>query len=230
MIREAASPQLILDFEKPDEERLAGQLRAFIAQDKLDKLPSRYRKALEHAVMLFHFHEQKEAASFAPVFQPMLGPIDHAAESLLLGHLFDDVPAEATAQKDFFEPDMSGAKKKNVKFLSEKASLLKRLLVHRSPVMPTGILIFCLNYAARDTLPLPGIFTSVRSRLSDLAATGLKDLLEQFYDFRNTYIAHQKEELAAAGQAKKALQTWSDTLVSLRLAIEAHAVVASAPT
>lgn len=170
--------------------------------------------------MLFHFHERKEAASFAPVFQPLLGPVDHAAEALLLGQLAEDVPAEATAQKDYFEPDMAPAKKKSVEFLRERARSFKRLLVHRSPLMPTGLLIFCLEYAAGDSEPRPGIFASIRSRFAGLAAGGLKGLLDQLYDFRNTYIAHQKKELTDAETARTTLKLWAEALHALHSAHE----------
>ena len=150
------------------------------------------------------------------MFQPLLGPIDHAAEALLLGRLAGDVPSEAVAQKDFFEPDMSSVKKSSVKFLSERARTLKRLLVHRSPLTPTGLLIFCLEYAEKDTDPLTGVFTSVRNRLSDLAGADLKSVLEAVYEFRNTYIAHQKSDpLTDVEQTRAALGTWTEALLRL---------------
>ena len=215
LIRETESPQLILRFDTPDEQRVAEQVKAFVDLDFFKNLPSRYRKAVEHAVMLFHFHERKETVSFAPVFQPLLGPIDHAAEALLLGRLSADVPAEATAQKDFFEPDLSAVKKKDLGFYGEKARLLKRLLVHRSPLMPVSILQFCLDYAKKDTKPLPGVFASIRSRFSELRGTGLKELIDQYYKFRNTYVAHEKEELKDVETTRSALQLWVDTLGTL---------------
>lgn len=213
LLREAQASQLTFTFEKADEERVADQVKAFIGPKELESLPPRYRKALEHAVTLFHFHEKKEAVSFAPVFQPLLGPIDHAAEALLLSRLSPDVPAEAAAQTDYFEPDMSGAKKKSVGFLVERARTLKRLLVHRSPLMPTGLLIFCLDYASKDTEPLAGIFASVRSSFKDIAGSELKALLEQSYNFRNTYIAHEKQDgLRDPKTAREALAVWVETL------------------
>ena len=219
LIRESETLQLSLDFEKPDAERVAEQVTAFVNGATFKNLPARYRKALEHAVMLFHFHEQKEAASFAPVFQPLLGPIDHAAESLLLTTLVDDVPVEAQAQADFFEPDITAFRKKNTSFLQERARSLKRLLVHRSPLMPTGLLIFCLDYAAKDSEPLPGIFTSVRNGFSRFTSGSLRNNLQSQYDFRNSFIAHQKEELTDREKARDGLKTWSATLVALHDAL-----------
>ena len=216
LIRETESPQLILRFDTPDEQRVAEQVKAFIDLDFFKNLPSRYRKAVEHAVMLFHFHERKETVSFAPVFQPLLGPIDHASEALLLGRLSADVPADAAAQKDFFEPDMSAAKKKDLGFYGDKARLLKRLLVHRSPLMPVSVLQFCLDYAKKATEPLPGVFKSVRTGFSDLKDTGLKQLIDQCYEFRNTYVAHEKEELLTdVEETRSALQVCVDTLQAL---------------
>ena len=212
LIRESQSPQLVLSLDKSDTERVAYQVRAFIDMNVFDKLPSRYKKAVEHSVSLYHFHRTKESATFAPVFQPLLGPIDHAAEALLLQKLSPDVPAVEAEQKDFFEPDMKDAKKSSVSFLKDRARTLKRLLIHRSPLMPSGILSFCLDYARKDTKPLPGIFTSTRSRFSPLAKTELRDLLDQVYDFRNTYIAHEKEELTDAKLTQSALKTWIGTL------------------
>jgi type III restriction enzyme len=104
LLQEAATPQLALNLEAGEEDRLAEQTAEFIDLKVLASLPSRYRRAIEHAVALFHFHKEKETAAFGPIFQPLLGPIDHAAEALMLKLLSDDVPAEAEAQKRFFEP------------------------------------------------------------------------------------------------------------------------------
>ncbi|MFH0982209.1 MAG: DEAD/DEAH box helicase family protein [Planctomycetota bacterium] len=219
LIRETESPQLVLDFEKPDEVRVAEQVKAFIPTDAFERLPLRYRKALEHAVSLFHFHENKTPVSFAPVFQPLLGPIDHAAETLLLSRLSGDVPAEAAAQKDYFEPDMVSLKRTSVDFLKERARSLKRLLVHQSPIMPTGLLGFCLEYASKDTEPLAGIFASIRRRFADLKGTGVKVLLDQVYEFRNTFIAHAKQELTDPAVTRAALETWAKALETLHAAL-----------
>ena len=99
--------------------------------------------------------------------------------------------------------------------LSEQARLFKRLLVHRSPLMPTGLLRFCLSYAKKSTEPLSGIFTVVRNTFSNLASTTLEDQLGEVYEFRNTYIAHQKAELTDAAETRKALHVWISALARL---------------
>ncbi len=219
ILKEGTAPQLTLAFGVSDEARITDQLKAFLDPKRLDALPSRYRKALEHAVSLFHFHEKKAAISFAPVFQPLLGPIDAAAQAVLVAKLAPDVPTEAVAQKDFFNPDMFAVKESSADFLSERARSLKRLLVHRSPLMPTGLLIDCLKYAAKDTKPFPGVFTSIRTRLAALATPALIELLGGFYEFRNTYVAHAKEELTDAERTREGLKTWVATLLALHDAI-----------
>lgn len=215
LLREAATPQLSLSLESSEAVRLEEQARDFIEPKVLAALPSRYRKAVEHAVALFHFHQNKQTVSFAPVFQPLLGPIDHAAEAVMLRLLSDSVPPEAAAQKDYFEPDMSKAKKSSITYLNERGTSLKKLLVHRSPIMPTGVLQFCLEYAAKAAEPLPGIYGAVRKEFSGLAATGLPKQVKEVYDFRNTYIAHQKQELTEVVRTRDALREWIRTLVSL---------------
>ena len=81
--------------------------------------------------------------------------------------------------------------------------------------MPTGMLIFCLDYAAKETEPLSGLFTSIRKRFADLANTNLQRVLEEVYEFRNTYIAHEKKDLTDAETTRTALHRWVDGLQSL---------------
>src|SRR3972149_8342229 len=90
--KEEEEIQLPLPFgETPDvtETRLA----KFISAEDLASLPSRYRKAVEHAVTLYQFTEKKKDMSFAPVFTSLLGPLDEAAKGLMLHLLLADVPA-----------------------------------------------------------------------------------------------------------------------------------------
>lgn len=208
-----------------DAERASEQLQEFIDRAVFDALPSRYRKAIEHAVALFGFHKNKDAVSFAPVFQPLLGPIDHAAEALLRTRLEATVPADSVSQTDFFEPDFSAAKKNKHPFLRDQANRLKRLLVHHAPLMPTGLLSFCLGYATGDDAAIPGVFAAVRSQFASFAGSPLKGELDACYEFRNRYIAHQKEEreLKDVEETRAALRTWSRTLNALHQAVQLSA-------
>jgi type III restriction enzyme len=215
LLREALSPQLSLDFEQPNDVRSAEQVSTFASPESIARLPTRYRKAVEQAVAIFYFLEKKEAPSFAPVFQPLLGPIDSAAEALLLSRLLPDLPTGAVNERDYFEPYMEELKNNRAGYYAERARSLRRLLIHRNPIMPVGVLAFCLEYAEGSSYPLPGIFASIRRQFAAMAATALKALIHETYEFRNTYVAHEKQSLTDNATTKRALHGWIETLQTL---------------
>jgi type III restriction enzyme len=208
LLKEADSAQLALPLQPADEEKAVRQLHDFVSGPDLEQVPARARTGIEHAVLLFNFMANKEKVAFPPVFQPLLGPIDTTAEAVLLERLESTVPEVPAEQTAYFEPDLSAAKKKHREFLSNQASLLKRLLVHHSPIMPTGLLRFCVEYANKDDDAPPGVLDAVRERFADLAGSDLPGLITEVYEFRNTYIAHAKAELTDRPQAEDALRRW----------------------
>src|SRR5262249_5661718 len=122
------------------------------------------------------------------------------------------LPDDSDEQSVFFAPDLANEKKKHREFLETQASLLRRFLVHRSPIMPIGLLRFCIDYAAKDARAPDGILREVRERFSDLAGADLGGPLQEVYDFRNTYIAHSKDELDDAPVTEEALRQWIDII------------------
>lgn len=207
LLKDATSPQLRFDVES-DGSR--SQVAAFLDPAAFEGLPNADRVAIRQAIQLFDFMAEKPDAHLAPVFQPLLGRIDHAAETLLLGRLSEDVPAGEDEREAFFNAS-------STRFLAERCRTLKRLLVTRSPIMPTGVLLFCLEYAAKPKPESTGILQAVETRLRDLADTDLGARLKAQYDFRNEYIAHEKREpLRSVEAARGALKTWADVLVRLR--------------
>lgn len=220
VLKDLESPQLTLSLGDVAADDVDRYLRAFVDPRVVVDLPPRYRKAIEDAVTLFHFQEHKPGATFGPVFQPLLGSIDHAAEQIIVHRLSEDVPTSPDDQRLFFGPDVSAAKKDQQEFLKQKAGHLKKLLVHRSGVMPTGVLSFCLGYAKKPEAPLPAIFSSVRRRFGDLARTNLQELVDDMYAFRNTYVAHEKATpVTDAAVASQALARWIQTLTALHAAL-----------
>ncbi|MEK6250700.1 MAG: DEAD/DEAH box helicase family protein [Actinomycetota bacterium] len=212
LLDEAASPQVALPLGQAESEESSQVVYDFISEDDLGALPLRARKGIQEAALLFDYMAKKRKVSFSPVFQPLLGPLDTAAEALLFQRLEPALPETADDQSAFFNPDLTAEKKKHQKFLENQASLLRRFLVHRSPITPIGMLCFCLAYAAKDEGAPGGIFVAVRERFSDLADTDLGELLGTVYDFRNTYVAHVKDELGDRGKAEEALRHWIDAL------------------
>jgi hypothetical protein len=65
---------------------------------------------------------------------------------------------------------------------------------------------------------------TVAATAATLFAVGLAELLEAVYDFRNTYVAHIKDELADRAKAEEALHRWID---AIRYLSAAQAAVAS---
>ena len=135
---------------------------------------------------------------------------------MILQRLEPSVPADDAVQDAFFSPDFGAINKKQHNFLSERGRSLKRLLVHRSPIMPTGLLLFCMDYANKDKVTVGGIFAEVRSSFTDLAGSDLEAFLKEQYEFRNLYVAPEKHEpLTSVVATRRALGIWIDALVAL---------------
>lgn len=206
LIKDVKSPQMVFDLG-PGE--AAAQVESFMSLDDFAELPGSDRNAIQQAVQLFDFMAGKPDAMLAPVFQPLLGRIDHAAETVILARLSPTLPAEE-------EYDAFFACGEN-DFLAERARSLKRLLISRSPIMPTGLLLFCCQYASKDGPGAGGVLSEVRGRFRDLSGSDLEDLLAQQYSFRNEYIAHEKKEpLRSSEAAREALTVWTAALLGLR--------------
>ena len=207
LVKEPDTQQLALPFgEAP--EVAASVMDAFISPQDLETLPSRYRRAVEHAVILFQFTETKQDMSFAPVFTSLLGPLDEASRGLLLHLLLPDVPAQPVEQNSYFEPYYGNLPKKDVNWLRVIANNLKRTLVYRNGLMPLGLLAFCLDYGRRDDQPVGGVFKSIREKFSQFKDTALYQMIDNIKEFRNTFVAHQEKELTDRKIAKAALKAW----------------------
>ena len=101
LITEVIDPQLRLPFGEP-EPKEGTSISVFLSDVKFKQLPSRYQKAIAQAVTLFHFLQNKEDVSLAPVFTPLFGPMDEAARGFILRNMQDVVPAEHDKQYKFF--------------------------------------------------------------------------------------------------------------------------------
>ena len=177
-------------------------------------MPPRYRKSVEQAITLFRFLEKKESATFGAVFQPLLGPLDDAATALISDTLSAHVPADPQAQKIFFEPLYDSLKKGDVKYHIDNAKRLRRLLVHKTPLMPVGQLNFCLRYSTQ-THEVGGVFQAIRDGFASLGQTNFAAQVESIYEFRNKHVAHVDVELQDRALAETGLKHWVDGLVAI---------------
>lgn len=211
LLNETLDPQLSLPFGEPAPEEKS-QISEFLSRDVFEELPSRYQKAVGQAVALFHFLKNKEDVSFAPVFTPLLGPLDEAARALILRKLRDDVPAERSKQHAFFHPDLTELPTGEANFHTRQALNLERTLVAQNGLMPIGLLRWCLDYAGSTRRKVGGVFEVVRARFGELAQDDFLSAIDTIYSFRNEYVAHQDRELSDPELAKQALIQWTNTL------------------
>jgi len=211
LLEETVSLQLNLPFGKPEPEGLS-QVSAFLSMEKFNDLPSRYQKAVEQAVTLYHFLKNKDDVSFSPIFTPLLGPMDEAAKGMILRNLEADVPEDRSEQYAFFDPDLTGLPRGEANYYKRQATNLKRSLVDKNGLMPIGLLRWCLNYAHTTRRKVGGIFEIVRIRFADLSRSDLFSSIESIYTFRNEYVAHQDRELSDPELAKQALVQWTSGL------------------
>jgi type III restriction enzyme len=214
LMKEPDEPQLTLPFgETP--EVAASVMDAFVSPKDLESLPSRYRKAVEHAVTLYQFTETKENMSFAPAFTSLLGPLDEAARGLLLHFLLSDVPTSPADQLSYFEPYFGNLPKKDVIWLRSISNNLKRTLIYRNGLMPLGLLGFCLDYGRKEEYAIGGVFKSVRGKFSRFSDVGLYKMVDDIKEFRNTYVAHQEKELTDKKKACSELKIWITGLIQV---------------
>jgi type III restriction enzyme len=211
LLKETTEDQLVLPFAEGGPRR--EDVEAFLDAAVLAALPSRYANAVEQAATLFHFLEQKEGMSFAPVFTPLLGPLDEAAKGLILDSLLPAMPEARDEQRVFFEPDYGDLSEGQAKRLRSLADNLRRTLVNRNGLMPVGLLRSCLDHAKNYRAEVGGVFAAVKTRFAPLSE--LLPAVDAVYRFRNTYIAHQDEELYDEEVAREELRTWVNGLAAL---------------
>jgi len=214
LITEAEERQIPLPFAQVER---ADALREdeFISARDFPRLPSRYQSSVRQAIMLFRFLENKENLSFAAVFTPLLGALEDASNTLLLGILSPAVPSGRIVEKQFFSPILTSLDGKKQKYFQDEIKKLERTLVFRSPISPVGHLRFCLEYANKGREELGGILKVVKEAFATEADVKLLELLNSVYQFRNRYIAHQEHATVSKDLAREQLGNWIQTLTAL---------------
>ena len=207
LLAEPDAGQMVLPFEAAEEAAPPAGMDEFITAKELAALPEGTVARVSQAIQLFRHYESKTGLLFSPVFTPLQGPIDRCAEEIVFARLVDEVPKNEAKQRDYFEPHLDVSRGR-ARYLLIHAKRIQKLLVYQSPIMPTSILRFCLDHAESQADHACGVFESIRRNFRDLRGTGLLQLLTQVLDFRNTYVAHQDEELKDLDQTREALKKW----------------------
>ena len=125
-----------------------------------------------------------------------------------------DVPNARDAQYTYFEPPFGKIGLRDADSLRKNAAALKKALVHKSFIMPMGLLVFCLDYS-KNSLSINGVFRSIENRFGKFNKTNLFDRVLNIKEFRNNYVAHQEKELTDPQLAKKELGNWIGGLIAL---------------
>lgn len=207
LLDEAAEPQLTLAFG----EVRSGETEEFINKADFAALPPAHQKMVEQAIGLFQFLEKKTGQSFAPVFTPLLGPLDEAARAVMLKLLGPDIPTAREAQRSFFEPDLGKLSEKDAEMYRRRGKDLKRTLVDHNGMSPIGLLRWCLQYSRKPDAAAVAVFRAVNQRFASVQEETYK-LVSRVNTFRNEYIAHQEKELTDSATARKALKEWAGGL------------------
>ena len=206
-----ASPSLFaVGLADADEKKSESPL---VAAEVLNGLPPRYRQAAEQATTLFRFMEAKPGSNYAAAFTGLLGPLDDAARELMLRRLAPAMPADAAEQQSWFAAYLPFGTAAGVQKRYDQTALnLKKTLVFKSGTMPIGLLRTCLDMALHDRVKPGKVFEAIAKGFKTSGAKRLLERIQQVYDFRNSYVAHQQQELKDAGLAKRQIILWVDTL------------------
>jgi type III restriction enzyme len=202
----AAAPLFATVIEAEAEEK--PKLPDFLNAALLEALPSRYRKAVDQAVLLLQFTENHPEMNFAPVFNCLLGCIDEVARGLLLRRLKEAVPTSPADQKTWFEPYLGNADRRQQDFYRHTALNLRKTVLYGNGTSPLGLLRSCMDYALNDNTKIGGVFDAVRAAFKVKGGRELLAIVQKINDFRNTVVAHQNEELGDASRAKRELMAW----------------------
>lgn len=210
-------PQLTFFSAFAAEEEKKPEVAALVSADVLAALPPRYQNAVEQATVLFRFMENKEGINYAPVFTSLMGVMDEAAKGVIVRRLSKDMPPDAATQKAWFGvyiPQTAEQRKRQQ--YEQLANNLKRTLVFNNGIMPIGLLRSCMDYALNDNTKLGGVFDAVRTHFKVAGGRKMLEQVQEVYDFRNNYIAHQGGgELADGKLAEKYLLKWVELLKML---------------
>ncbi|NJP11271.1 MAG: DEAD/DEAH box helicase family protein, partial [Leptolyngbyaceae cyanobacterium RU_5_1] len=201
---------LFVNLGQADEEATA--VDSLIDSAILNALPSRYRRAADQAVMLYRFFENKEGMNYAPVFTALLGSIDEVSKGFLVRRLQPEMPVTVDEQKAWFVPYLGGVDRKSEDYYRKLAQNLKRTLVFNNGLSLIGLLRSCLDYALNDTTKIGGVFEALHTQLRFQGSRKFLETVTRINDFRNTYIAHQEQELTDKNLAEQELKIWIEAL------------------
>ena len=121
------------------------------------------------------------------------------------------MPEGRREQDAWFSPYVGNLGSERSKY-QNIAQNLKKTLVYRNGFSPLGLLRTCLDYALNDSTKISGVFEAIKETFKIKGALELFNVIFQINDFRNTYVAHQTQELKDVGLARESLKKWIEGL------------------
>ena len=190
----------------------------FYTAETLARLTPRERKAAEDAAELCRYFERKtDGPNFAPAFNVLLGPYDEAAKGMIIGLLQGRVPIDRSAQRVWFDPDMSRIEKRDLRHYQGMANNLRRALLFGNVHSAIGLLRSCIDFALSDKTGLNGVFDAVREGFSLPDGADLLGHITSVNDLRNTYVAHHERDLTDKELARRELKHWVETIARVKI-------------
>jgi type III restriction enzyme len=194
-----------------EEVEKAPEIKSLVDETTLEALPPRYRKAVEQAVTLFLFLENK-GMNYAPVFNPLLGSLDEAAKGLMIRRLQPDMPPTTPEQGAWFAPYLGDIDYKAQPKYMDLSKNLKKTLVFQTGISPLGLLRSCMDYALNDTTKIGGVFEAVKKKFKVQGGREMLSMVKGINNFRNTFVAHQAKDLTDVDLAERQLRGWIEGL------------------
>ncbi|MGB9670532.1 MAG: DEAD/DEAH box helicase family protein [Halothiobacillaceae bacterium] len=174
--------------------------------------PAEIADLMRQAVLLLDHAVRSRYPTYAPAFQPLLGPLDEFALQILEKYLKPAIPANKEASILFLSPDLNHLPQRERALLEKHQRYLRDNLVFGRSIQRLGTLLFCLDYARQGEMSADGIWKAVRQTFSSPTFGALYQVLERVNEFRNTRIAHVEIPLTDEQEAWEAMRVWLNSL------------------
>ena len=168
-------------------------------------LPERVQKAVEEAVSLYLFFENKPHSNYVPAFTALLGVLDETVKGLVIQKLSRLMPTTTHEQKSWFEPYLGKVDSKTHRHYQEMARNLQKTLVFKTAgISPLGVDCgIVLHFALNDKNNLTGVFEAIKNEFRYPGARDQLSAVQSVNNFRNTRVAHQEGPLVDGNDAKR---------------------------
>jgi len=216
LLNEWKTKQLALPLEEATAQSESEALFQCILQESgVAQPPAEIADLMRQAVLLLDHAVRSRHPTYAPAFQPLLGPLDEFALRILEKFLKPAIPADKEASILFFNPDLNHLPQRERALLEKNQRNLRDNLVFGRSIQRLATLLFCLDYARQGGMNADGVWKAVSDTFSSPAFRELYELLERVNEFRNTRVAHVETPLNNADEAWGAMKTWLQTLARL---------------